>query len=145
MDQNPQQPPQEDLLQPSDFSMEGYDKHIKNARNTLFVLAGLTLILNLWVLLPIDGDLAKMISLCIIAGVCGLFLGLAFWTKKRPYTAILIALIVYSVLIILGWILEPTSIIKGILFKIAIIVLLVRGLRNAKESQDMLEAFGKKR
>jgi hypothetical protein len=74
----------------------------------------------------------------------GVFAALAFWTKKRPYTAILCALIFYVFLIVCAAFLDPTTIFQGWVLKIIIIILLILGLRNGRESQNMMDAFGKK-
>ncbi len=72
-----------------------------------------------------------------------IFTGLAFWTKKKPFAALLTGLIIYAALLVGSGILEPASIFQGFILKGIIIVLLIIGLRNAKESQDLMKAFGK--
>ena len=79
----------------------------------------------------------------IIIFVALVFAGLAFWTKKKPYAALLTALIIYGSLLLGDAILDPSTIYKGIILKIAIIVSLISGLRNAKEAEDLKKAFGK--
>jgi hypothetical protein len=69
------------------------------------------------------------------------FIVLGFWTKKKPYYAIIGALILYGVFILLNAIFDVTTIYKGIIFKIAVIVFLVKGLNNAKEAQQMKDQF----
>jgi hypothetical protein len=63
-----------------DFSMDGYDKHIRQARNAIFVAAGILL---------------------------------------------------------LNAVIDASTIFKGIIFKIAIIVYLIKALSDAKEAQQM--------
>jgi hypothetical protein len=138
------QPPAEDLFREEDFSMEGYDKHIRNARIMLFVLAGLTF-LSIWTLVPFGDDPAKVFIAVFVAVVGGIFVALAFWTKKKPFTAILLALIIYVALEILAAFAQPATIFQGWIIKIAIVVMLIMGLQNARESQNMMEAYGKKR
>jgi hypothetical protein len=45
----------------------------------------------------------------------------------------------------LAALIDPVSLWQGWLIKIAVIVLLLLGLRNAKESQNMMTTFGKKK
>jgi len=123
--------------------MEGYDKHIRNARYLLFVIAGLSL-LGLYYVLPLDGSFEKIFMLIWVIAFAGAYVALGFWTKKKPYTALLIALILFIVIQVLSAIGEPASLMQGWVFKIIIIVMLINGLRNAKESQRMMEAFGRK-
>ena len=142
MEQNPQQPAEETIFPDDEFSMEGYDKHIRNARIMLFVVAALTL-LSLFTLAPFD-DTPKMIGAVIVVAFAAVFIGLAFWTRHKPYSAILIALIVFCGLQLLNFLVSPESILQGWLVKLAVIVLLVLGLGNARESQRMMKAMGKK-
>lgn len=146
MDQNPQHhpqttgsAPQEDLLNDVyDDSMDGYDKPIKRARILLFVIAGLQL-LSLFTV----GDLPEpenWITIGIFVFVAAVFAALAFWTKRKPYTAIITALSIYASLHILSAILEPASIIRGLIVKIVAFVLLITALKNAKEVQQWLDA-----
>lgn len=147
MEQNPQQPhhptdpnaTQENLLDDVyDNSMEGYDKPIRKARILLFVIAALQLVAIVTVT-----DLPEP-ELWITAGIyvffAAVFATLALWTKKKPYTAIVTALVVYSAIILLSAILEPSSIIKGIILKIIAFVLMIGALKNAKEVQSWLDA-----
>jgi hypothetical protein len=143
MEQPPTQNPEETIFPESEFSMEGYDKHIRNARIMLFVLAGLFL-LSLAALLPFDDNPVKMVMAAVIVLFAAAYVALAFWTKKKPYTAILTALILFISLEVLSFLLQPASIFQGWILKIIVILLLILGLRNAKESQRMMEAFGKK-
>jgi hypothetical protein len=99
MEQPPIPNTEETIFPKTDFSMEGYDKHSRNARIMLFVLAGLFL-LGLVNLTPFDE--------------------------------------------VLSFLLQPASIFQGWFLKIIVILLLILGLRNAKESQRLMEAYGKK-
>ena len=65
----------------------------------------------------LDDNPAKLFAAGFVVLIAAVFVALAFWTKKKPYTAILTALI----------------------------IMLVLGLRNAKESQHLMEAYGKKK
>ena len=141
MEPSTEQPKEETIFNEADFSMEGYDKHIRNARIMLFVIAGLILLV-LFTLMPID-EPAKWISAGIIVLFAGVFVALGLWTRKKPYTAILTALIFFVSLQVLSGILQPASILQGWIFKIVIIVMLILGLRNGKEAQDMMNTFGK--
>jgi hypothetical protein len=85
----------------------------------------------------------KWLNFGLSAFIAAIFVALALWTKKKPYTAILLALIIYCLLILIYAISEPSSIAKGIILKVIIIVYLGRGLNNAKEAQQMQKALGK--
>ena len=75
---------------------------------------------------------ALMISLAIAA----VFVGLAFLTKKKPLTAILIALALFIALWVLTIIvLGQQQIYRGILVRGIIIYFLVTGIKHAREAE----------
>ena len=145
MEQHPQQNEQS-IFDEMELSRQGYDKHIRNARNAIFIVAGVQFVFGIITVLlsgkSADG-IAQLISFCFVLLISLVFLALGLWTKKKPYTAILIALIFYGLLLLADAIYEPTTIFKGLLMKIFIIVYLFRGLNEAREAQRFREALGK--
>ena len=139
------QPVDETIFTADQFSLEGYDKHIRQARNAIFAAAGI-LLLSVIIMVgtaPAGYDYL-MVDVAIWGAFIVAFVVLAFWTKKKPYTAIICALVLYIILIILNAIIDPTSIIKGIIFKIFVFGALFKGLKDAKEAQQMREQMGMK-
>jgi hypothetical protein len=65
------------------------------------------------------------------------FIALGFWTKKKPYYAIIGALILYGLSIGINACLDISTLFKGIILKIIIISLLIKGLSDAKAAQEM--------
>lgn len=143
-----QQPTETDnttsIFTENEFSVEGYDKHIRQARNAIFWVAGL-LTFNVAVLFIGADDIYEYMWVDLL--VYGLFIAgfifLGFFTKKKPYTAIIIAIILYTLFILLNAVIEPMTIFKGILFKIITYVFLIKGINDAKEAQEMQKTFGK--
>ena len=132
----------ETIFDDQEFSMEGYDRHIRQARNTLFTAAAI-LLLNAVLLFskyPFDIEMMWLDYLLWI-GYIGGFIALAFWTKKKPYYAIIGGLILLGIFILVNAVIEPSSLFGGIIFKIAIVVFLIKGLGDAKEAQLMKEQF----
>ncbi len=130
------------IFNEQEFSMEGYDKHIRQARNILFVAAGI-LVLNAIILFsnyPFDIEVMWLDYLIWTVYIGG-FIALGFWTKRKPYYAIIGGLILLGIFILVNAIIEPSSIIGGIIFKIAVVVFLIKGLADAKEAQQMKEQF----
>ena len=139
---NQKQP--ESIFSEEDFINQGYDKHIKQARNAIFA-AAIILIINIIVLaftVPDDYEFLWIDILVYGAFVAG-FIFLGFWTKKKPYYAIIAALILYGLFIALNAIIDIHTIYKGLIMKIVIIVLLVKGINDAKEAQERKEMIGK--
>ena len=49
-----------------------------------------------------------------------------------------------GIFILINALIDPLTIISGIIFKIAVIVYLIKGLGDAKEAQQMKEEFDRK-
>jgi ABC-type transport system involved in multi-copper enzyme maturation permease subunit len=127
-----------------EFSTVGYDKHIRQARNAIFWVAGL-LTVNVAMLFMREGEAYEYMWLdfLIYGGFIGAFIFLGFFTKKKPYTAIIMALILYTLFILLNAVIEPMTLLKGILFKIITYVFLIKAINDAKEAQEMQKTFGR--
>ena len=128
----------ETIFTPDDFSVGIYDKHIRQARNAIFIAAGI-LALNVIILafnVP-EGYDYLWIDLSFWGLFVAGFIALGFWAKKKPYTAIICALILYGMFILINALIDPVAIIKGIIMKIVIVSALIKGLSDAKQAQDM--------
>lgn len=136
--------PSETIFSKEEFSMEGYDKHIRQARNTLFIAAGI-LLLNALILFskyPFDIEVMWLDYMLWTVYIGG-FIALGFWTKKKPYYAIVGGLILFGIFILVNAIIEPATIFGGLIFKIAVIVFLIKGVNDAKNAQEMKDQFEK--
>lgn len=139
--ENPQQPPEESIFNDVDLDMRLYEKHIRRARIMLFIIAALQLI-------PIftfdDSDpLVYQISVGLQIFIALAFAGMAFWTKYKPYAALITAMVFYVAIVLTAAIFEPSTLIQGALIKVIIIVLLARGIDNAKDARDMKRTFNR--
>ena len=131
----------ETIFNEDEFSLEGYDKNIRQARNTLFFLACLQLLLGLFTIFTSHGN-AAWITTAMTTLVAIIFFALGLWTKQKPHTAIIYALIIYILLWVGDSIFDPSYIYKGILVKIIVIVYLAKGLKDAREAQSMKKIIG---
>jgi len=52
------------------------------------------------------------------------------------------ALVLYGLFIVLNAVIDPTTIYKGIILKIVIIVTLIKGLNDAREAQQIQDQMG---
>ena len=130
------------IFSEEEFSMQGYDKHIRQARNTIFFVA-VILVINVIILfstLP-EGYEYAWLDLAIWGTFILGFVFLGFYCKKKPYYAIIGALCLYGVFVALNAYLDVSTLYKGIIMKIIIIVLLIKGLNNAKEAQELEKNF----
>lgn len=132
----------ESIFTEQEFSMQGYDKHIRQARNAIYAVAVL-LAINLVIYafnIPEGYEyfwLDLVVWMAFIAG----FVSLAVYTKRKPYYAIVAALCLYAAFIILNAVIDISTLYSGVIFKIIIIVLLVKGINNAREAQAMQDNF----
>jgi len=122
--------------------MEGHENGIKKARTALFVTAGLFLLGEAIAIgrsgIPISA-LPPIYYAIVIAEVGG-FIGLALWTKTKPYTAIIVGLILFF--LIWGFVVATSedpgkAIIGGIIIKVVILVNLISALKPAKAWEDL--------
>jgi len=58
---------------------------------------------------------------------------MAYWSQKKPFAALLSALLLYLMVIAINAIVEPTTIFKGILIKIIILSFLIKGVSSAHQ------------
>jgi hypothetical protein len=110
------------------------NKQTRTSKIIIYILAGLFLLFGLIQGFGASEDFPLMIVNLIM---CVAYLVLAAWADKNPFGAILTALIIYVTIQVLNMFIEPISIVKGIIMKIIIISALVKGVRSAKEAQDL--------
>ena len=84
-----------------------------------------------------------MITLFIVFGiidwvVAECFMGLAIWSFSKPYFAILSGLILYILIITILTLLDPITIISGIILKALIIRYLITLLKPIREKKVKL-------
>jgi hypothetical protein len=115
------------------LELQRHEPAIKKARTALFITA---IIIFAGEMLSVSVSNQQFTLLVILIALieAGIFTGLAFLTKKKPYTAILIGLIVFIAL----WIIAILAFgirgaIGGIIVRIIIICYLASALKGAKE------------
>lgn len=127
--------------------IEGYQKGMKKARTALYVAAAIVFISEM-IAMARAGEGFDAISFGFAFVVSGIFIALALWTKKKPYTAVVTGLTVYLAYVLLvvfvngmldGGIGYFQAIVGGIIWKIFIIVNLIAPLKDAKALQDAMK------
>ncbi|MCU0333781.1 MAG: hypothetical protein MUF62_01885 [Chitinophagaceae bacterium] len=128
---------EETIFSQDEFVPGQYDKYIRQARNALFIVAAVQFLFGAFLTYQSNEEpIVAWIGFAVVAFVSALFFGLGLYTKKKPYTAILIGLILYISLLLLDVVTNPASIFKGIILKALIIFYLARSLGDAKEAQE---------
>ena len=144
LDDQPKDPNQETIFSPEEFSLEGYDKHIKQARNAIFAVA-ILLVINLVVLafsIPENYEYL-WIDIAFWSVFIAGFVLLGLWTKRRPYYAIIGAICLYTIFIVINAAVDISTLYKGIIVKVIVFVLLIKGINDAKEAQALQKTFTK--
>jgi hypothetical protein len=114
-----------------------YQKSMKNARIWLYVIAAFQFIMGIIEYSREADKTVGLIAFAVDAFLGIVFIGLALWSKRKPYLAFTTALVTYIAIIILVAILEPANIVRGILFKILITIALVRAIKDAKKYEQV--------
>ena len=130
---------EESIFTDDDFAVDIYNKRIKNAQIAIFAAGGLLLI-NLIILWATNKTVGDYIWFDIALWTCFIvgFVLLGVWVKKKPYYAIIGALILYAAFIGINALLEISSLWSGIILKIIIISTLISGLSDAKDAQERM-------
>jgi len=116
-----------------EIDLEDYNKQIKKAGMTLYLIAAFTLLWGV-ILYATSKETAILIGSVIISVI---FVSLGFWSRKKPLAAIISGAALYAILIILSAIDNPLSILSGIIWKILIIGAFIRGIKAAIDAEKV--------
>ena len=126
-----------------DFDRHIYEQGIRKARNALFFAGGILFVGGVVMTLMQRDQMDEtflLINIGIEALILGIFIGLGFWTKRKPYTALIAGLVIFCIIHIIAMINDQSNIYKGIIVKIAVVAALISGIKNAKKLQDLNRA-----
>jgi hypothetical protein len=113
------------------------NKKIEKATNSLYALAAFSVISGIlfYAATPEENNpLPVLIANMVLSAI---YLTLALFSKKQAVAAIVSGLSLFVVVQLLNMILEPASIVRGIIFKIAIFIYLIKGVQSAFEAQKI--------
>jgi preprotein translocase subunit Sec61beta len=129
------------------FELAGYELAVKKARNALFWTAGLIFFWEMYGMYQLFKAIEPT-TFVIALIISGIFVALAFWTKKKPYTALVSGIAAFILYILLAVVLNgladgaegvAKALISGVIIKIVIFIALVKPLKEAKELQQAKE------
>lgn len=130
-----------------ELEMLSYGTAVRKARNALFWTAGLVFLGEMIGMMRADtGFDAVVFGIAVVEA--GIFVGLALWTKKKPYTAVVTGLIAFIGIIILSVVANGMidgsegvmkALVSGIIVKVIILVTLIKALSDAKALQTAKE------
>lgn len=104
---------------------------LNKIRNLMLFLGGIQIVMG-FIFYSQGGPYAKydLIAQAIIGAI---FIGLALAVRKNPRSSVFAGLILYCLLIIGSFLLDPDSIVMGIPAKVVIIVLFARAIKTAND------------
>lgn len=108
-------------------------KEIDSASTTLFVVGGIVVLFGIIVSIMKSDGIGAIMS--VLIGL--IYVGLGFYTDKKPLIAVLSGLILYITLQVVAAFVNPASIFSGIIFKVIIIGALIRGVNNARKAEAL--------
>lgn len=100
---------------------------MRSASQSLVWVAGLMVLGQLFVFGMGGGE--DVLGLVVGLGIAALFFGFWRWSKRQPLAATASALGVFVTLHVANAVLDPATIAQGLIVKIVILVVLVRGVR----------------
>lgn len=83
------------------------------------------------------GQVKLLLLVNLVLG--GIYLGLWRWAKANPFMAALTALILFISVHVISAVVEPKTLVQGVLIKVLFIVALVRAVKAGAEARRALE------
>ena len=114
------------------------EKKVRGVKTMLYILAGLNLVLGVVFIFFMDSDLtfADGLGFLITALV---FTGCSIWVNKQPLIGVMSAFGFYIFLLVLSGIFDPNTIFQGLLLKIIIIGVFIKGINSARDAKKYSE------
>lgn len=109
------------------------NKSIRHGRTALFVIGGLYVLVGFYEGLLMEGH--ELLFGLIDWGAAAVFIGLGVWSYQKPFLAMILGLAFYVAIILLIGVIDPTTIIQGIIWKFLIIFYLGYGISNARAEE----------
>lgn len=104
-----------------------HQKHVKTATRVIIWLAVLFALFGILMASVFHSNTELAINLIL----SGIMAGLAFWSRKSPLPAVMVATAVYLAVIVLNAAVDPSSLAQGWIVKLVFIILLSRGIKAA--------------
>lgn len=110
------------------------ENQINKSRKGLLIVAGLLVVGGFWSAKS-GGEVAaiNLVGNIILAIV---FAFITLWSEKNPFAAFITTLLLFLSLQIVAFIINPSSLVSGILLKVVIIALLVNGVVSAAKTKS---------
>ncbi|MGN6398409.1 MAG: hypothetical protein ACTHMI_22755 [Mucilaginibacter sp.] len=117
------------------------DKQLKKARNMLYYIAVIYILTGIITYAKNQHLPGASVGLGLDMLLSLFFIILAVLTTKRPTLCIITGLTVFTIVIIANAIVNPLTLIQGIVMKIAAYILLFNGLKSAREAEKIRSQY----
>jgi hypothetical protein len=108
-----------------------HQKNVNQAARTIWTLSALFLLSGVVMYVISNSQAAKSAGLIGSLVLVAIMALLALWAKKAHLAALVVATATNCVLIVTSAIVDPRTIAQGLILKIVVITLLVRGIKSA--------------
>jgi uncharacterized membrane protein YccC len=104
---------------------------MKNVKILLYVIAGINVVVGLFLLMDsvtfVDG-----ISSFVAAAV---FIGCAIWVNNQPLTGVIAAFVFWLLLQLSAILIDPAMLFQGIILKVIFIGIFIKGISSANDAK----------
>jgi len=121
--------------------IDNFDKELKKARNMLYYIAVIFVIGGFITYAKSQGQPDASLGLGLDVILSLVFVVLAASTAKWPTICIITGLTIFTVVMVANAIINPLTLIQGIILKIAAYVLLFKGLKSAREAERIRNQY----
>lgn len=110
------------------------EKKVRGVKTLLYILAGINAVAGFFFIFVLDSEMtfADGIGFLVAAMV---FIGCAIWVNRQPLMGVLAAFGFYLFIQVLSAVVDPSTIFQGILLKIIIIGVFIKGINSAKDAK----------
>jgi hypothetical protein len=120
-----------------EIDLDAANKAIKRAGNTLYWIAGATVLMGVIFYFTIHDEASKIDLLIVNLILAGIYVGLGAWSRKKPLAAIISGFALYLIVFLLNAITNPTTIASGIIVKILFIGYFIKGIKSAIDAEKI--------
>jgi len=120
-----------------ELDLADYNNQIKKAGTALYWIAGILVFGGVLFYFTNSEDEDKLTLLIVNLVIAMIFVALGGWSQKKPLAAIISGASLYGIMVILNAIDNPLTIVRGIIFKIAVIAALIKGIKSALEAEKV--------
>jgi hypothetical protein len=117
------------------YELEKAREVVKGGTTTLYVLAGLIFAGDL--ILYFTSDKVELLLVAILLPL--IFVALAQWAKKKPFSAMVVALVFYVTIILADAFANPMTMVNGLILKIIVIGAMIKAIKGAREAQNIMQ------